>query len=66
MVEVEDDGEGFDVDATPSDDGMGLFSVRERVEMAGGRLDIDSVVGRGTRVTITVPAGGAPRPAVRG
>ena len=66
VVEVEDDGEGFDVDATPSDDGLGLFSVRERVEMAGGRLDIDSVVGRGTRVTITVPAGGVPRPAVRG
>ena len=58
VVVVEDDGHGFDSDAAgPSDGGLGLFSVRERIEMAGGRLDVDSEPGRGTRVTIRVPAG---------
>lgn len=62
VVVVEDDGDGFDGNATePSDGGLGLFSVRERIEMAGGRLDVDSAPGRGTCVTITVPADGAPR-----
>ncbi len=59
VVEVEDDGEGFDPQAAASKSGgLGLFSVRERVEMAGGRLAIDSEPGRGTRVTITVPVAG--------
>ena len=58
VVEVEDDGDGFDGDApTASDGGLGLFSVRERIERAGGRLDLDAQPGRGTRATITVPAG---------
>ncbi|MGB3543849.1 PAS domain-containing protein, partial [Rubrivirga sp.] len=63
VVEVEDEGDGFDVDAPGAGHGgLGLFSVRERIEMAGGHLELDSERGRGTRVTITVPAGGEPRP----
>ena len=58
VLEVEDDGDGFDGDAPMSSDGgLGLFSVRERIERAGGRLDLDAEPGRGTRATITVPAG---------
>ena len=60
VLEVEDDGDGFDGDAAlPPDGGLGLFSVRERVEMAGGHLDVDSELGGGTRATITVRAEGA-------
>ena len=66
VVTVEDDGDGFDSDAVElADGGLGLFSVRERIEMAGGRLDVDSEPGRGTRVSITIPAGGAPGPSDR-
>ncbi len=53
-VTVEDDGEGFDPDA-PRRGGFGLFSVRERIETAGGQLEIDSQPGAGTRITIHVP-----------
>ena len=63
VVEVEDDGDGFDGDgfdgdATPTSGGLGLYNVRERIERAGGRLDLASEPGRGTRVTVTLPAGG--------
>jgi signal transduction histidine kinase len=58
---VEDDGEGFDVEAvaraTPSW-GVGLRSMRERAEMLGGTLRLDSEPGEGTRVEIRVPLDG--------
>ena len=60
VVVVEDDGDGFDGDGAPSPGGgLGLFSVRERIERAGGRLDLESEPGRGTRATITLRADGA-------
>ena len=60
VVEVEDGGFGFDPEAaaSPSGGGLGLVGVRERVEWAGGRVDLDAAPGRGTRVRLTVPAGG--------
>jgi signal transduction histidine kinase len=39
--------------------GFGLFSIRERLELMGGRLDVDTAPGRGTRVTIWAPRGQA-------
>ena len=55
-LEVVDDGSGFDVEAAEARrPGMGLFSIRERVSLVGGTIDIHSVHGRGTRVTATVP-----------
>ncbi|HSB78836.1 MAG TPA: PAS domain S-box protein, partial [Candidatus Methylomirabilis sp.] len=35
--------------------GFGLFSIRQRVELLGGRMDIDSGYGRGSRFTLWVP-----------
>ncbi len=59
VVEVEDEGVGFDVrrleDPGSPDRGFGLHHVRERLALAGGRFEIVSVPGQGTRVTITVP-----------
>ncbi|WP_062436946.1 sensor histidine kinase [Herbidospora daliensis] len=52
---VSDDGRGF----TPGSEGYGLLGMRERVELAGGRLDIGAPPGGGTRLTVTVPRGGA-------
>ena len=58
---VEDDGEGFDPEAveeaTPAW-GVGLGSMRERLEMHGGSLRVDSEPGEGTKVEMRVPLDG--------
>ncbi|WP_219666793.1 sensor histidine kinase [Streptomyces bambusae] len=48
---VADDGRGFARRA----EGFGLRGMRERVRAVGGRLEIDSGGGAGTRLTVTVP-----------
>ncbi|HUG90380.1 MAG TPA: response regulator [Planctomycetaceae bacterium] len=58
QVAVEDDGAGFDVSraATPGGhEGLGLFSIRERLETLGGRMEIDSRQGAGTRIRLFAP-----------
>jgi len=53
---VSDDGCGFDVPmAEAQRPGMGLFIMRERVDLVGGHLEIASQVGRGTVVRAAVP-----------
>jgi signal transduction histidine kinase len=47
-VTVRDDGGGFDASASSS--GFGLLGMRERAELLGGELTIDSSPGRGTTV----------------
>jgi signal transduction histidine kinase len=51
---IADDGKGFDVDAAPHA-GLGLISMRERVESVGGALGIQATPGGGTRLTVIVP-----------
>jgi signal transduction histidine kinase len=51
-VEVRDDGSGFDSARSP---GRGLLGMRERVEMLGGTITIDSRPGQGTTVGTTLP-----------
>jgi signal transduction histidine kinase len=51
-----DDGRGFDVNSASSD-GLGLVSMRERVESIGGALEIHSTPGSGTSLRVTVPIG---------
>lgn len=53
-ITVTDDGRGF---APPASEGFGLRIMRERLELAGGELRIDSTPGRGTRVTAAVGDG---------
>jgi PAS domain S-box-containing protein len=57
-IEVIDDGTGFaSLDNLTSDHqgGFGLFSTRERLSYLGGRLEIDSKLNEGTRVTLIAP-----------
>ena len=56
-IVVEDEGAGFDPSTLEeaADVGLGLLSVRERLEVVGGRLAVRSVPGEGTRVTLEVP-----------
>jgi signal transduction histidine kinase/ligand-binding sensor domain-containing protein len=54
---IRDDGAGFNVAAaTHPPRGMGLAGISERAGMLGAALDIDSLPGRGTSITITIPA----------
>jgi signal transduction histidine kinase len=52
-VSMSDDGQGFDLSHKPN--GMGLRSIRERVESVGGTFDIESTVGNGTRLVLQIP-----------
>jgi len=52
---IEDDGRGFDA-AAPSER-HGLVGIRERVELLGGRLQVESAPGRGTRVAVEIGVG---------
>ena len=56
-VRVEDEGPGFDPGALDGQagGGLGLPSVRERIELVGGRFEVESAPGGGTRVTLVVP-----------
>jgi signal transduction histidine kinase len=58
MLVVQDEGVGFDPGrpGEPSPAGFGLFSIRERLELLGGRMDIESAPGAGTRIALLVPA----------
>jgi two-component system sensor histidine kinase UhpB len=51
---ITDDGKGFDVECLPNA-GLGLVSMRERVEAVGGALEIDATPGSGARLRVTVP-----------
>ena len=52
---VEDDGVGFVPAAATTEEQLGLFGMRERVEMLGGSLAIESSLGTGTTVRAQVP-----------
>jgi signal transduction histidine kinase len=57
-IVVEDDGRGFDLTGTLfGRDGYGLHTMRERMELIGGTLTIESTPGSGTRVIATISGG---------
>ena len=54
-LRINDDGVGFDPAAATkllSEGHFGLAGMRERVEMVGGHLSIDSAPGKGTSVAV--------------
>ena len=52
---IEDDGVGFAPSLPSTESHLGLFGMRERVEMLGGKLTIESSPGTGTAVNVEVP-----------
>ena len=58
-IVVEDSGAGFDPDERWKNEdlfsGFGLFSIRERLDLLGGQLEVDSSPGRGSTFTLLVP-----------
>lgn len=66
ILAVRDDGHGFDstnlhlrqagrVDRTTGHTGLGLLGMRERAALLGAELDINSVPGQGTEITVQAP-----------
>jgi len=56
-MSVSDRGRGFDTREQRETGGFGLFSIRERVELLGGRMKIKTAKGRGSTFSIVVPDG---------
>jgi PAS domain S-box-containing protein len=56
-VTISDRGRGFDPRSLGKADGFGLLSIRERIELLGGRMKIRSAPGRGSTFLIAVPDG---------
>jgi two-component system sensor histidine kinase DegS len=54
-VVVEDNGKGFSAESLSQGNSLGLNMIRERVEILGGTFDIDSSIGRGSRITLSIP-----------
>jgi PAS domain S-box-containing protein len=55
QLAVQDDGLGFDPAAVKGRRSLGHASMRERVRLAGGELDIESAPGHGTTVVAWIP-----------
>jgi signal transduction histidine kinase len=54
VLTVSDNGNGFDYESVETG-GMGLTSMRERAELNAGNFQINSVLGKGTTVTVILP-----------
>ena len=55
---IEDNGVGFDVNKLAmgvQKKSLGIASMGQRIEMLNGSLNIDSTLGRGTRITAVIP-----------
>jgi two-component system sensor histidine kinase DegS len=55
LLNVHDNGKGFDVKQVEESGGLGLKLIRERAEMLGGSLNINADVDRGVDVTLEIP-----------
>ncbi len=55
-ITVTDNGKGCDPESITQSSGLGLKLIRERVDMLGGFMDVDSSVGQGCKVSFQVPA----------
>jgi signal transduction histidine kinase len=59
LITIDDDGRGFDArgqEHRGAQQGLGLLGIRERTAQLGGTALIESAEGRGTRVTVELPA----------
>lgn len=55
MLTVADDGVGFAAPAAGTASGVGMLTMRERAEFAGGSFSLDTARGEGTRIRVDIP-----------
>jgi signal transduction histidine kinase len=61
LLEIEDDGVGFDVAAVNrsydkrSSSSLGMVNLRERAELVNGLLNVESTLGKGTKISVYLP-----------
>lgn len=58
-IQIVDDGIGFNKEANKAKDehnfGLGLTAMAERARMLGGKLQVHSIIGMGTRIEVDIP-----------
>lgn len=54
LIEINDNGQGFDV--AKMREGIGLKNMQSRIKTINGNFTIESVIGKGTSIKITIPA----------
>ena len=57
---VTDNGVGFEQSANLRQKGFGLFSIRDRLDLMGGHLEIRTGPGQGTKIILLIPRKGHP------
>lgn len=55
LLTIADDGRGMPAELTGERRTYGMLGMRERVNMLGGRIEIDSAPGRGTHIEVSIP-----------
>jgi PAS domain S-box-containing protein len=63
VLAVRDDGRGFDTAAPRRPTSLGLMGLRERAQLLGGTIAIDSAPGAGTRIEVRIPVPSAAKAA---
>ncbi|HIJ55098.1 MAG TPA: PAS domain S-box protein [Deltaproteobacteria bacterium] len=58
LLNVVDNGKGFNLFELSESEGFGLAGMRERANLAGGELEIHSAAGKGTRIVCNMPIDG--------
>jgi PAS domain S-box-containing protein len=61
ILKVSDNGSGFEVDKVRFESGLGLVSIRERLNLVGGRHTIHSKIGQGSTLTASVSISAPPK-----
>ncbi len=56
LLEIRDDGRGITAEEVGDPRSLGLIGIRERADLAGGTVHFEGVAGRGTIVSVRIPA----------
>ena len=55
MMSIEDDGKGFDIEAVDTKSHHGLLGMRERAYALDGKISIESIIDKGTKIIVYFP-----------